>query len=59
MTEDELIGWHHPLNEYEFEQALGASGGQRRLVYCSPWACKQLDRTSQLNNYMFMHQMVL
>ena len=22
MTEDELVGWHHRLNGYEFEQAL-------------------------------------
>ena len=21
MTEDEMVGWHHRLNEYEFEQA--------------------------------------
>ena len=23
MTEDEMIGWHHRLDEHEFEQALG------------------------------------
>ena len=23
MTEDEMIGWHHRLNEHEFEQAPG------------------------------------
>ena len=23
MTEDEMVGWHHPLNGDEFEQALG------------------------------------
>ena len=23
MTKDEMIGWHHWLNEHEFEQALG------------------------------------
>ena len=22
-TEDEMVGWHHRLNEHEFEQALG------------------------------------
>ena len=26
-TEDETIGWHHPLNEEEFEQALGVGDG--------------------------------
>ena len=24
--------------------------GQRSLAWCSPWGCKQLDRTWQLNN---------
>ena len=23
MTEDEMVGWHHRLNEHEFKQALG------------------------------------
>ena len=23
MTEDKMVGWHHQLNECEFEQALG------------------------------------
>ena len=22
MTKDEMIGWHHPHNRYEFEQTL-------------------------------------
>ena len=26
-TEDEMIGWHHQLNEHEFEQALGNDEG--------------------------------
>ena len=25
MTEDEMVGWHHQLDEYEFEQALGVA----------------------------------
>ena len=28
MTEDEMVGWHHQLNGYEFEQSLGNSGRQ-------------------------------
>ena len=27
-TEDEMVGWHHRLNGYEFEQALGVGDGQ-------------------------------
>ena len=29
MTEDEIVGWHHRLNEHEFEQNQGDSEGQR------------------------------
>ena len=29
MTEDEMVGWHHPLNGHEFEQALGDGEGQK------------------------------
>ena len=36
-TEDEMIGWHHPLNGHEFEQALGVHHGQGNLACCSPW----------------------
>ena len=35
MTEDEMVGWRHRLNGYEFEQALGDDVGQGRLVYYS------------------------
>ena len=34
MTEDEMVGWHHPLNGYEFEQALGVGDGQGNLACC-------------------------
>ena len=49
MTEDKMIAWHHWLNEHEFEQAPGDSGGQEGLVCCSPWGHKELDMTEQLN----------
>ena len=50
MTEDEMIGWHHWLNEDEFEPTLGDSEGQGGLVCCSPWGHKDWDTTKQLNN---------
>ena len=37
VTEDEMVGWHHWLNEHEFEQTPGDSEGQGSLVCCSPW----------------------
>ena len=36
MTEDEMAGWHHRLNEHEFEQAPGVGDGQGGLARCSP-----------------------
>ena len=45
VTEDEMVGWHHWLNGHEFEQPLGDSEGQRRLVCQSPWSHKESDRT--------------
>ena len=49
MTEDEMVGWHHRLNGHEIEQALGDGDGQGSLVGCSPWGCKELGTTEQLN----------
>ena len=48
-TEDEMVGWHHRLNGHESEQAQGVGDGQGSLVCCSPWGCKELDTTEQLN----------
>ena len=28
MTEDEMVGWHHQLDEHELEQAPGVGDGQ-------------------------------
>ena len=48
-TEDEMVGWHHQLDGHEFKQALGVGDGQGSLECCSPWGCKELDITEQLN----------
>ena len=45
MTEDEMVGWHHWLDGHEFEQAPGV--GDREAW--SPWVCKELDTSVQLN----------
>ena len=34
MTKDQMVGWHHQLNGYEFEQALGAAKIQ---TWLSDW----------------------
>ena len=47
MTVDEMVGWHHRLNE--FEQALRVGNGQGTLPYSSPCGRKESDTTEQLN----------
>ena len=49
MTEDEMVGWHHRLNEHESEQTLGVGDGQGGLACCSPLGCKESDMTEELN----------
>ena len=49
-TEDEMVGWHHPLNGHKFEQAPGDSEVQGSLACCSPWGHKESDMTESLNN---------
>ena len=35
--QDEVVRYHHQLNEYEFEQTLGDGEGQGSLACCGPW----------------------
>ena len=57
QKEEELVGYHHQFSavefdlfKFEFEQAPGDGEGQGSLACCSPWGCKELDMTGQLNN---------
>ena len=47
--QDEMVGWHHWLHEYEFEQALVVGDGQGILACCSPWDHKESNTTEWLN----------
>ena len=49
MTEDEIVGWHHLLDRYEFKQAPGVGDRQGSLACCSLWGHKESDTTKQLN----------
>ena len=49
MTEDEMVGWHHQLDEHAFDQALGVCDGQGGLACCSPWGHKESDMTERLS----------
>ena len=42
-----MVRWHHRLSGHEFKQTLGASGGRRRLVHCSPWGHNELDLATE------------
>ena len=48
-AKDEMVGWHHQLNEHKFEQTPGDCEGQGSLACYSPWGRKELDTTEQLN----------
>jgi len=37
-----MVGWHHQLNGYEFEQTSEDSEGHQSLAYCSPWGHKKV-----------------
>ena len=48
MTEDEMVGWHHPLNGHGFGWTLEVGFGWGGLVCCSSWGCKESDMTERL-----------
>ena len=48
-TEDEMVGWHHRLNEHGFEWTPGAGNGQGGLACCGSWGHKESDTTERLN----------
>ena len=45
-----MVGWHHQLNGYEFQQTLGDKEGQGSLVCCTRWGHREPDMTEGLNN---------
>ena len=48
-TEDEMVAWHHRLNEREFGWTPGVGDGQGGLACCRSWGCKESDMTERLN----------
>ena len=45
MTKDEMVGWHHQLDEPKFEQAPGVGKGQGSLACYSLWGHKEFGMT--------------
>ena len=55
-TEDEMVGWHHQLNEHESVQTPGDSEGQGNLACCSPLGRKESDTAEPLNKFLMIVQ---
>ena len=45
-----MVGWHHGLSGWEFEQAVRVGDGQERLACSNPWGHKKSDTTEQLSD---------
>ena len=57
MTEDEMVGWHHRLNEHGFGWTPRVGDGQGGLGCCRSWGCKESDMTkwrTELNLQIFL-----
>ena len=48
-TKDEMVGWHHWLNEHGFGWTPGVGDGQGGLAWCGSWGHKESDTTERLN----------
>ena len=48
---DQMVGWHHRINDHDLGQTPGVGDGQGGLECCCPWGLKELDTTEQLDNY--------
>ena len=54
-TEDEVVGWHHWVNEHEFEQGRGVGDGQGSLVCFNLWGCRvEHNRVTELNWWLLL-----
>ena len=49
-SETEMAGWHNWCNGCELGQNSRDGEAQGGLACYSPWGCKKLDMTGQLNN---------
>ena len=47
--EDEMVGWHHPLNAHTSEQALGVGDGSEAWSAAVHGVAKRHDWATELN----------
>ena len=52
-TEDEMVRWHHWLNDHVFEWTPGVGDGQGGLVCGGSWGRKESDTTEQQLNALY------
>ena len=57
MTEDEMVGWHHQLDGYEFGWIPGVGDGQGGLACCGSWGRKESDTTERLHFHTLEKEM--
>ena len=51
-TENEMVGWHHWINECDSEQTPGNNEGEGSLVCCSPWGHKVWTQLSNWTTWL-------
>ena len=49
MTEDEIVGWHHRLNEHRFWWTPGVGVEQGGLACYNSWGRRESDTTEPLD----------
>ena len=48
-VEEQMVEWHHRIDEHEFEQALSVGDRLASRACCSPWGHKESDTIERLN----------
>ena len=56
-TEDEMVGWHHPLDGHEFEYTPGVGDGQGGLVQSMGSQRVRQDWATELHWWGYLHWM--
>ena len=47
--QNEMVGWHHQLNEHGFRWTPGSGDEHGGLACCGSWGCRESDTTEGLN----------
>ena len=55
MTKDKMVGWHHRLDGYEFEQGPRDNERQAGLTCFCSWGLKESDTTKRVSNTTTYH----